>query len=210
MIMKLVNILSEIENEIKERLLFGDNTHKEDESTIEEIYNITKLKNIGDLSIYKKYLNTIFPNSKIKKIVFRQGKMEHSVTSGGIWFGESEEDVLAFTKSVRREIPQHMHIMNICLIDLRNPYYFESFWRDYIERVEDYMYKGIYDGREQIMKKLINLGHDGFIVGEDTWNDTGNEFAVISEQFVVFSPNQIYILGSNNDIELFQQFVSKQ
>jgi hypothetical protein len=41
------------------------------------------------------------------------------------------------------------------------------------------------------MNSLIKLGHDGIIIDTDTWNDTGDENAVTSKQFIVFNPENV-------------------
>jgi septum formation inhibitor-activating ATPase MinD len=47
------------------------------------------------------------------------------------------------------------------------------------------------DGREKLMNRLIKLGYDGIIIDTDTWNDTGDENAVTSKQFIVFNPENV-------------------
>lgn len=135
--------------------------------------------------------NYIEPNEQthepVNQIAWRAGDLKLNPNAGGIWFGENKEDVEKFAWSVRHEKregkPYH--------ITIKNPYYFNSFWNGYIEKVEEYI-RSTYqtDGRFKIMEKLKELGHDGFVIGEDTWNDTGDDNQVNSKQFVIFNEEQ--------------------
>jgi len=121
-----------------------------------------------------------FSNSKIKDKVWRAGKMDLNPKAGGIWFAENKEDVEKFAISVRNEkregIPYY--------INLENPYYFDNFWNGYVISIDSL-------GREGLMHKLVKDGYDGIIIGNDTWNDTGDQYSVTSEQYVVFNPENI-------------------
>ena len=44
---------------------------------------------------------------------------------------------------------------------------------------------------EKLMNKLKDEGYDGIVINTDTWNDTGDENAVTSKQFIVFDEKQI-------------------
>ena len=131
---------------------------------------------------YNEKSNTDFSNSKVKDIVWRAGGMELDPRSGGLWFAENKEDVEKFAMSVRNEKregrPYH--------INLENPFYYNSFWRGYLNDVGYGQ-----NEREQLMYKLIDLGHDGIVIDTDTWNDTGDENSVTSKQYVVFNPENI-------------------
>jgi len=121
-----------------------------------------------------------FSDSKVKEIVWRAGGMNLDPKGGGIWFAENKEDVEKFAWSVRNEKregkPYH--------INLQNPFYYDSFWRGYLDDAQS-------QGREQLMDMLVADGHDGIIIDTDTWNDTGDEYSVESKQYVVFNPENI-------------------
>lgn len=126
--------------------------------------------------------NKDFSNSQIQKIVWRAGEIKLNPKAGGIWFAETKKGVEDFAWSVRNE----KRVGKPYYINLVNPYYMDSFWYDYTE-----MAGYGPDGRKSLMEKLINEGYDGIIIGEDTWNDTADEYSVTSEQYVVFDEKNI-------------------
>ncbi len=122
-----------------------------------------------------------FSDSKIKKVVWRAGSVKVNPQMGGIWFGEDKEGVEKFVRSVRKVEKEGRPYY----INLQNPKYYDNFWYGYLRDAENY-------GRETLMNKLIRDGHDGIVIGRDTWNDTGNnETSVTSEQYVVFNPENV-------------------
>ncbi len=132
-----------------------------------------------DENLPNKENDSDFSNSKVKDVVWRGGKTDLNPKAGGLWFGETKDGVEKFALSVRNEKregkPYH--------INLQNPFYFDSFWHGYINAIG-------YDsnGREMLMNRLKSSGYDGIIIDTDTWNDTGDENAVTSKQYVVFDP----------------------
>jgi len=101
---------------------------------------------------------------------------------GGLWFAENKEDVEKFTMAMggEKKVPSPYSI------NLQNPKYIPGFWHGYLQMVG---YEP--DGREKLMNRLIKLGYDGIIIDTDTWNDTGDENAVTSKQFIVFNPENV-------------------
>jgi hypothetical protein len=127
--------------------------------------------------------------------------------SGGYWFGESEEDVLAFAKSMRQEVSTH--IIHKCKINILKPKYYDSFRNGYVEDIHHPRFDlNFQNRRENFMNWLIGKGYDSIFIDDDTWNDTGDHNSVTSKQFVVFNLNNIHPLGSPKDINGFKSFVS--
>jgi len=124
--------------------------------------------------------NGDFSDSVVKDVVWRAGGFDFDHRSGGIWFAESKEDVEKFARSVRNEKREGKPYR----INLQNPFYYDRFWYGYLEDVNSF-------GRDGLMYKLARDGHDGIIIGTDTWNDTGDEDSVTSKQYVVFNPENI-------------------
>ena len=168
-------------------------------SRIQEMMNLNELG--GDLSAFhdrrinryresdpykdKKYnpeTTQDFSNSEIKKVVWRAGGLENFKEGGGLWFAENKEDVEKFALSVRKEKREGKPYY----INLENPFHYRWFWDGYINDVGYSRH-----GREQLMYELISDGYDGIIIGRDTWNDTGDENSVTSEQYIVFNPENV-------------------
>ena len=126
-----------------------------------------------------------FNQSVVQDVVWRAGNIHNDPRSGGLWFAENKDDVEKFARSVRNEerqgTPYH--------INLQNPYTFEDgFWRGYVDAAENI---DLVTGRLALMRDLQTQGYDGIIIGEDTWNDTGDENSVYSKQYVVFDRNNV-------------------
>lgn len=126
-----------------------------------------------------------FPDSKVKHTVWRVGDIILRPDAGGIWFGETKEDVEKFARSMGGTGEGKEYYIN-----LTNPYYYSSFWGDYSGEVLDSRIAGG-KGKRQVMDNLISQGYDGFIIDTDTWNDTGDENSITSKQFVVFNPENV-------------------
>lgn len=143
-----------------------------------------------DSSVFGKYDPNLQANpkdlssSKVKNVVFRIGSVIPNSGQGGIWFSQTKEGAENFMISVYRKkleaAPYH--------IILKNPYYIEDFWDGYVSTIR----REWSGSRERFQRHLMNLGHDGMIIGEDTWNDSGDEYSVKSEQYVVFDPKNVF------------------
>ena len=89
-------------------------------------------------------------------------------------------DVEKFAWSVRNEKREGKPYY----INLQNPRYYDGFWHGYLSDADSFK-------REGLMNRLVSEGYDGIIIDTDTWNDTGDEYAVTSKQYVVFNPENI-------------------
>ena len=129
--------------------------------------------------------NEDFSDSVIKDVVWRAGEIHNDPRSGGLWFGESQEGVENFAWSVRKEKRQG----NPYYINLRNPYVFkEGFWHGYVVAAENI---DRIHGRLALMREFMSLGCDGIIIGDDTWNDSGDDRSVHGKQYVVFDKKNV-------------------
>ncbi len=171
-----------------------------------------ELANIGTKEQYAKYLETIFPESKIRDIVYHgtQNNFDQfdeskiSENSGNFGFyGKG----FYFTPD-QRSI--YGDVIVKALINIRNPYHFDmkGDLSDY-NNLEKYFAKKIDEtfcqnkkGYEDYYNELYS-NYDGVIVhrnmGEN--NDSISEIAI-------FNIGNIYILGSKEDLENFKKFVS--
>ena len=154
------------------------------------IYNLDIIElggNISDMFNQNDHTNNSeqFKQSVIKNIVWRAGSLDLNPNAGGLWFAETKDDVEKFAISTRNEKRQG----NPYFINLKNPYVYDNgFWNGYVIDTENL---GLLDGRKTLMMKLLGMGHDGIIINDDTWNDTGDEFAVKGKQYVVFNRENV-------------------
>lgn len=131
----------------------------------------------------KQKLRKSLNEQQVKNIVgWRVGSSELNPKMGGIWFAETKEGAENFAKSMRNNNDEAKGY----IINMKNPKYFKTFWGDFMSLVTSYL-----NDREKIMNDLISSGYDGMYIDKDMWNDTGDEFAVFSKQYVVFDKSQI-------------------
>jgi hypothetical protein len=150
--------------------------------------NSSELSAIGTEEEYSDYLNTIFPDSKVKDIVYHGTRNQFSEfkktniaflekininLNRGTYFSTSKKHANYFaTIDSRKE-----GMVISALINLKNPY--EPLWDHVLFNSKKY------DGIVNYNKK-----DQGFTIDE----------------FAVFEPSQIYILGSKQDIEGFKKW----
>lgn len=154
----------------------------------------SNLENIGTKEEYSAYLNTIFPNSKIKGIFYHGGddrKKEFSKREGGIFFtfnnnqnyslkyaGGNKENLTAVILNVKE--PRSAPYLSRRLVAV-----------DYKEAIER-------DG----IDALVGEESLGIVTRKN------ENFLARGKSIVVFEPEQIHILGSEQDIEKFKEFVT--
>lgn len=192
-------------------------------TAVESLFDkMPALKDVGTTSQYENYLQSIFPGSRHKNIVYRANSKGIATSGnkvGGLWFADSEEAVTNFAKEFgREEAPVAMAVVN-----MSNPKVYGSFWDDFvaeegavIERLLEHndivtvekIAKGSTSMKNVLSAMLAAEGHDSFFIGDDTWND--GEYRSDGEQFVVFKDTQVHELGTEKDIEGFNAFVNGQ
>lgn len=174
-----------------------------------------ELSPIGTEEEYSEYLDTIFPNNKLKDIVYHgttKGKFDKFITEGssdnigklGAMAGSIEAANLQRGKQdrpdwvrpeewVEPELPKGSHLYSL-LFNLKNPYIADSLDAAMILRRNDLKEKG-YDG-------VIIRGFE---------NDKGRLIETgFGDEYVAFEPEQIHILGSKQDIEGFKDWKSNK
>jgi hypothetical protein len=152
-----------------------------------------ELSNIGTPERYAKYLNTIFPNSKVKDIVYH-GAMEQLLPKDGKFKGYITyfTDVKNYAETVG--FPVNRKTIS-AIINIKNPFYAHSELADVPEEVhltDEYT-------NPRIIKKNTK-GYDS-VIGIDAGQKEGKTIAV-------FEPEQIHILGSKQDIDGFKKYVN--
>ena len=186
-----------VENSLtKEQFLNIDEVFK-DNLEIANIFNANK-------ELFQKYLDSIFPDSKVKEIVWhgtnskfeeekfdksRIGTSTQNITSKfGFYFVPDKKVAGIFTKGSKIEAdkgiirPENSKIYPVLLL-IKNPEIIEGkIFREYAERNE---------------MPPLRLNGDSIIINAQT-SDANVEFCV--KNYVVFEPEQIHILGSEQDI----------
>jgi hypothetical protein len=142
-----------------------------------------ELKEIGTKEQYSEYLGTVFPESMAKGILYHGGEVKE--------FEEREEGSY-FTKD-KEYAKNHGDTILPVLINIRKGARIPIVSKTTIA----------VDFKEELK------GFDG-VIGEEAFGivkKNGKSFIAKGEVYVVFKPEQVYILGSKSDIEKFKEFV---
>lgn len=116
---------------------------------------------------------------------------EFKLGNGGIFFTPSKKDSINFVKAVREEFPLSFTVE--AFLNIRNPKNYQSFWYEYLEAVG-------YDreGRNRLRSYLTEGKFDGIFIEDPYWNDTADELASDSPQWIAFKPNQAKLADGTN------------
>jgi hypothetical protein len=163
---------------------------------VEELFNENpELSIIGTPQQYSQYLETIFPDSKVKDIVYHGYKLKKD---------DYGRDDLKIEKFDKTKAPKGFYFTT-------DKDYANTFTEKYTNVKESGLIKAVVNLTNPKQQKDLfrtdpkiatSEGKDGFI-----GNDMGFEKENV---LVVFEPEQIHILGNKQDIEGFKEFVSKQ
>lgn len=167
-------------NNFKEK--FGEDKVISTEKYLSDLF-ITPQQKQQALQLYSQYLDTIFPDSKVKEIVYRGTPENYPIKKGispslgeGITFTSDKEWARSYTENGSAPT------LHTVLINIKNPIVLE----DNIDKLSE-------NKQNAYIKQRNNKVNDGVI--------SLNEYLVIE-------PEQIHILGSKKDIEGFKEFVS--
>lgn len=139
-----------------------------------------ELAEIGTEEQYNAYLNTIFPESKVKDIVYHNTKEKFEefdktkLISDGFYF-TSDKAAYAHVGEVKMAV----------VLNLKNPITDAPGLSETINKPGD-------------TKRFSDLGNDGIIDTEGLG------------EIIAFEPDQIHILGSKQDIIGFEDFIAKK
>lgn len=154
-------------------------------------YLYPDLNKIGSKLEYKKYLNTIFPNTKIKDIVYH-GTMEKLIPKDNFkgyitYFSSSKEYAETFGFPINRKIV-------LAKINVKNPYYAPSPLAD--------VPKEVHLSDQYTNPRIIKQSTTKYdsVIGIDAGQKEGKTIAI-------FNPAQIHILGSENDLKQFKLYL---
>lgn len=173
--------------------LFESNTELAD-----QVYNAFG-ENLNDeqkteaKAAYSQYLDTIFPDSKVKDIVyhgttnkFDKFELGHTNAAGKKTNTEGFHFIAEPGKSFYKE--KYGQLLSV-ILNIKNP-------------VKDNRYEKALEYLSERDKRVFKS--EGYDSGIKYFEDEDGEF-----EYVVFEPEQIHILGSKQDIQGFKQFIAK-
>lgn len=184
----------------RERKLTGQ------QESIQEIFKLyPELEKIGSQEKYENYLETVFPETKLRSIVwhgtdksfedegFKKGMKGYNLSEGrAFFFSPSYWRAEGYSKSktdIGLELTGTEKVIGV-ILDIRSP-------------KETFIDAGEVATDEEIVMHKSN-GYDALFL-EDERDDSS-----WVQEYVVFEPEQIHILGSQSDIEKFKEFVAEK
>jgi hypothetical protein len=159
---------------------------------------ITPQQKQQTLQLYSQYLDTIFPDSKVKDIVYRADKRKDltaqtTIDDGTLIFvnGVFYTSNFNYANNYNKELKGKIYHT---IIDAINPIKVDKdeiqyFGRNKSEFVEEYP------------------KNDSLIHIEDESYGIQDRYGFVEKEIVIFEPEQIHILGSTEDINEFKEFV---
>ena len=175
----------------------------------------SELANIGTPEQYSQYLDTIFPDSKVKDIVYHGSKNKFDI------FDKSK---LGSNTNPNKEFPQ-FNDSYLGFHFTSNPQYYRNrfeFGSKYEKNLNEYLaVLNIQNPKDIADKDEFSQNNIQFVKPEEVKNNdsiiydyldivdftTGKRVEKYTNNYVVFEPEQIHILGSKQDIEGFKEFV---
>jgi len=152
-----------------------------------------ELSKIGTEQQYSQYIDSIFPESQVKDIVYH-GTMESSLPKDGsfkgyiTYFSTDRKYSETFGFPINRKIVS-------TIVNVKNPYRTKSEMAD--------VPKELHITDEYTNPRIVKSDKNEYdsVIGKDAGQIEGNTIAI-------FEPEQIHILGNKQDIEGFKNFVS--
>jgi methyl-accepting chemotaxis protein len=165
----------------------------ETKSGVEEVFKINpKLSSIGTPKQYSQYIDSIFPDSQVKDIVYhvnrdtkvspQDGKAFYT-TSQGSWVNELEE-----MKGSRKPI----------LIDIKNPTIVDPYY-EFTDRAKMFRESGL--GDSYVTPDEMRKPGTDSVIGRDS-GQSGSE-----NSYIIYQSKQVHQLGTDEDAENFKKFL---
>lgn len=173
-------------------------------SGVQELFDSNpELANIGTQEQYSQYLDTIFPDSKVKDIVYHgsiydnKQKFKESTRVSGNYFAVNPNEAL---QHAERQLQNKKDaVLYSILLNIKNPKIITKpiDYEDLDTEVK--IYKG---------DTVFGTDYDAIIAEKvEEYNATKSAETVwLEKQIVIFEPEQAHILGSKQDIEGFKSF----
>jgi hypothetical protein len=177
-----------------------------------------KLSSIGTREEYSSYLDTIFPDSQVKDIVYHGssnkiekfnkdfiGKNENVLGVNGIYLAVDKinaENYIMDSKG--KKVSEGLHFT---VININNPLVVESGEKPFekLYTLDRVAFDNDYNNAKKLssIEVTAELESRGFDAVYNKMNDW-------QSSYVVFEPEQIHILGSEEDIRMFQEYLENQ
>ena len=155
-------------------------TNIEIKEGVEEVFEQNpELVNIGTQKQYSQYLDTVFPDSKVKDIVYHGTKGYDLSGKEKPTFDKFDKTFIGKGQGLRSD-------------DMAKGFYFGSY------KIADKV-------GTRIIPAVLNVEEEN----NTTVRRNTIDFDTKGDVFVVFEPEQIHILGGKQDIEGFKEFVDK-
>lgn len=169
-------------------------------SGVDFVYNkYPELSIIGTPEQYSQYLDTIFPNSKVKDILYHRTSQD---------FNKFDKSKIKKTNANRFYFSpintgRYGNIIKLVVLNIKNlaePYE-EEFINDVKKKHPEYTdgKSQYFDLPTQIYVNADKYGYDGVYAFKGTNDD----------EYSVYEPEQIHILGTKQDMEMFKAFLKK-
>jgi hypothetical protein len=199
--------LIELEKRIAARKL-GKSGATDTKKEIQELFNSNpELASIGTPQQYSQYLDTIFPDSKVKNIVYHGSiydnkKFKDSTRVTGHYFATTPKEAL---QHAQRQLPnpEDAVLYNI-LLNIKNPKIIDKpiDYEDLDTEAKIYSGDTVFGTNyDSIIAEKVEEYNTAYKTPESTW---------LEKQIVVFEPEQIHILGNKQDITGFKEFIDSQ
>ena len=153
-----------------------------------------ELESIGTKEQYSEYIHAVFPDSKLRDVIYHGGDgplTNFEKREGGIFFTKDAEYALKYAGG-------DMGNITPVVLDAKEPRSVPQVSRTLI--AVDY-------------KEAIERDGADALIGEESLgivHRKNENFLAKGKSTVVFSPEQIHILGSEQDIGMFRDFVESQ
>lgn len=163
------------------------------------------LVNLGTKEQYSEYLDTIFPESKVKEILFHNTSAVFDkfdpqfISRGNVSFGEG----FYFTDNIKNHKGFKGSDKIIAVVVNANSIFNDSYKQKKQREEPKYnLYVNSHERLLEVQKKHNEFLETNFDAVIAIYND--------KKEFVIFNPDQIHILGSQSDIEGFKKFIAHQ
>jgi len=185
---------------------------------VQELFDSNpELASIGTVQQYSQYLDTIFPDSKVKDIVYHGSKYK---------FEKFDKSKLGSNTNPNKEFPQ-FNDSYLGFHFTSNPEYYRArfeFGSKYEKNLNEYIaILNIKNPKDIADKNEFSQNDISYIKSEDVKNNDsiiydyldkvdfskGEKTNIYTNNYVVFEPEQIHILGNKKDLEGFKEFVKK-